>query len=279
MEKALIKNILFWIFFLICQNAAFALEPIEIHFMDVGHGDAILIKGPENQNVLVDIGNLSAGYRVRNYLKVQNVSSLSAVIITHMHPDHVGGVFVVLPDMNVAKVYDNGAEFPKSELWKEYMKLVNELGLRLESLRAGQRIHFGDLICRVLSPSNALSGNMNADSIVMRMSYGEISLLMMGDATEEVERELVKNREIELESQILKVGHHGGADATSLDFLHRVNPAIAVVSVERDSAFGHPAQEVIDRLKLGRTCLYRTDLDGTVVLGTDGKNLWGFQNE
>ena len=123
--------------FLLWPFQARALPPVEVHFIDVGQGDAVLIKGSEGVNVLIDTGNLSAGHRVGKYLKEQGIICLKALVITHMHPDHVGGIFGILPDIWAEKIFDNGAKPRNSEFWHEYLNLVNDLRLERETLEAG----------------------------------------------------------------------------------------------------------------------------------------------
>lgn len=272
-RRFIIKALVLLVFVLVGPLGAEGLPPIEIHFVDVGQGDAILIKGTEGANILIDTGNLSAGYRVRRYLKEQKISRLRALVITHMHPDHVGGIFGILPEIGADKIYDNGAAPHKNEFWHEYMNFISDLRLERGILTAGECFSFGNLNLQVLSPSKPLSGNLNVDSIVIRLSYGDVGVLLMADATNEVEKKLVEDRNVNLPSQVLKIGHHGAADATSAAFLERVAPDIAVISVGKSNRYGYPSNETIKRIRRLNAKLYRTDFNGTVVLMIDGKSV------
>jgi competence protein ComEC len=144
---------------------------LEVHFIDVGQGDAILIKTPSGQNVLIDTGNLSTGDKMKRYLKDEKVSTLNALIITHMHPDHVGGLFCLVPDLAVEKIYDNGAVLIGYDFWEEYINLIKNLKIKREILEEGDEFSFGRVRLRILSPSKPLTGDMNGDSIVIKISY------------------------------------------------------------------------------------------------------------
>lgn len=280
---------------LLCPVGAVALPLMEIHFINVGQGDSIWIKEPEGKNVLIDTGNLSVGHKVRTYLQQNGVAALDALIITHTHPDHVGGIFGILPDIPVKKIYDNGADPGKEEVALEYLNFVEGLYLDRGVLRSEVGGHpgeppsgtpselfhgagrgelvFGALRLQVLSPSTPLSGNLNADSIVLRVLYGDIRILLMADATRKVEQALVKQMGEDLRSQVLKVGHHGWADATSEAFLDCVKPKIAVISVGKGNRYGYPAAEVVKAIQDRGIRVLRTDEDGTIVVTTDGEAL------
>ena len=238
----------------------------------MGQGDATLIKGPEDVNVLIDAGGLSAGHRVGKYLKEQGISSLRALVVTHMHPDHVGGIFGLLPTFDVDKVYDNGVLLKGNVFWEEYVKLVSELNLPRDVLRADCRLDFGRVSITVLSPVLPFTGGMNADSIVLMLRYGDTRFLMTGDLNSKGEKRLLE-KDIVLKCDVLKVGHHGACDSTSEAFLKRVAPQIAVISVGQGNRYGYPCEKSIERIKDYGTKIYRTDRDDTVVIRTDGKRV------
>ena len=255
--------------FLLWPFQARALQPIEVHFIDVGQGDAILIKGPDGANALIDTGNLSMGCRVETYLRSQGVSRLKALVITHMHPDHVGGIFGLLPGLEVDKIYDNGISLKGNVFWDEYLNLVAELNLPREVLKMDHKLDFGSLFITVLNPFRPFTGNMNADSIVLVLRYGDMRFLMAGDLNFKGEKRLLE-KDVDLKSNVLKVGHHGACDSTSEAFLERVVPQIAVISVGLDNPHGYPCQETLKRIEKHVPKVYRTDRDKTIVIRTDG---------
>ena len=267
-----LKTLILFVFVLLCPISAEGLPPIEIHFVDVGQGDAILIKVPTEGNILIDTGSLSRGYKVEKYLKDHCVKQLKALIITHFHQDHVGGLFSLLPELRVEKIYDNGIILWGNNFYEEYVMYVRELGLQQGVLRAGNSLSFGDLTLEILSPSDPLFYDLNADSIAIKLVYGKTSFLMAADLTEKGEKRLL-DKGLDLKSDVLKVGHHGALDATSEPFLEKVSPRIVVVSVGKDNRFGYPAQEIIDRLRGKGVRLLRTDVDGTIVIKTNGEQI------
>lgn len=247
-------------------------EFLEVHVIDVGQGDAIFLKTPSGNNVLIDAGNLSAGYRVRQYLRERRVSTLDAVIITHTHPDHVGGLFCLVPDLRVEKVCDNGAVLTGDDFWEEYINLTKNLKIERQTVEEGDALSFGRVGVRVLSPSKPLTGDMNADSIVMKISYEKVAFLMAADLNKRGEERLLAGKP-DLRSQVLKVGHHGADDATSEAFLDAVDPTLAIISVGKDNPRGYPGQKTLHLLKSKGVNVLRTDLNGTVVVRTDGEKL------
>ena len=277
-RRFVLKALVLFVFVLVCPLGAEGLPPIEIHFVDVGQGDAILIKGPEGANILIDTGNLSAGYRVRRYLKEQKISRLRALVITHMHPDHVGGLFCLMPGLEVDKIYDNGITLKGYEFWEEYRNLVRELDLPRDVLTEGSRLGFGQLFITVLSPWIPFTGDMNADSIVLKLRYGDVRFLMTGDLNFKGEKRLLK-KGIDLRCDVLKVGHHGACDSSSEGFLRKVEPEIAIISVGQDNRYGYPCEETIKRIEKCGSMVYRTDRDKTIVIRTDGKKLEVFYGE
>lgn len=240
-----------------------------LHFIDVSEGDCILIQMPDNKNILVDTGNLSVGYKIERYLKSKNIPQLDCIIVTHMHPDHVGGIFSILPRCRTDIIYYNGYRPQKNEFFFELINLAEDLNIQLKILNAGNKLLFGEVTLDVLSPIKPLSGDMNADSIVLKIIFRKISFLLTGDLNINGEKRLIEAGCI-LKSDVLKVGHHGAEDTNSEEFMDKVMPKLAVLSVGKNNRFGYPSDAVIERFKTKKIPLYRTDIDGTIIIQTDG---------
>jgi competence protein ComEC len=262
--------VVFIIFF--CVFEVYGLPVLEVHFVDVGQGDAILIKAPNNKNLLIDTGNLSTAYRLKNYLKEQRVSNLKGLFITHLHPDHVGGLFCLLPEVFVENIYDNGTVLPGNDFYEEYINIIKTLRVKRQIVKEGDTMFLGNLVLQVLSPSEPLTMDLHFDCVVVKITYGNSTFLMTGDFNRKGEERLL-SKGADLQSQVLKVGHHGAGDATSEAFLNKVNPEIAVLFVGKDNRYGYPSAETVERIKRKRIKLYRTDHDGTIVIRTDGENI------
>ncbi len=245
------------------------LGNLRVHFIDVGEGDAILIQMSDNKNILIDSGNLSAGYKVGKYLKSIKISLLECIIVTHMHPDHVGGIFNILPKIKTNYIYYNGFHPQENEFFFELINLAKDLNISLKTLNSGNQLLFGKVRFDVISPIKPLSGNMNEDSIVLRINFGKINILLAGDLNIRGEKRLI-NASTNLNSDVLKVGHHGAKDSCSEEFINKVKPKIAVLSVGRNNRYGYPSKAVIERFKIKKIPLYRTDYDGTIIIQTDG---------
>ena len=245
-------------------------ELLIIHFIDVSEGDCILIQMPNNKNILVDTGNLSVGYRVKKYLRSKKVFKLDCIIITHMHPDHVGGIFNILPKCRTNIIYYNGYHPQDNEFFFELTNLAKNLNIPLNILNAGNKLFYEKITIDVLSPIEPLSGDINGDSIVFKITFGEISFLLTGDLNIKGEKRLIEAG-CNLKSDILKVGHHGAEDACSEEFIDKVMPKITVLSVGKNNRYGYPSERVIAGFETKEIPLYRTDRDGTIRIQTDGK--------
>ena len=248
-------------------------NPLEVHFIDVGQGEAILIRSPSKEAILIDAGPLSSGYVVMHYLRKLNIKKIDYMIVTHMHQDHAGGLFHFLPQLQVGTIFDNGADLSGNDIYEEYLMIVRNLEIPRKTLKYGNRLQLADLILDVISPIGKISGDMNEDSIVAQLRYGDVNFLLAADLTKKGEKKLMEEG-IDLESHVLKIGHHGACDATSAEFLDAVRPDIAVVTVSKENRFGYPCKETLELLKKKNIRMIRTDLSGTIVIKSDGKRIW-----
>ncbi len=243
-------------------------EAGRIHFINVGEGDSILLE-IEGKSALIDTGNLISGPRLVKYLKEKGIEKLDYLILTHPHPDHIGGVFFILPALKVEKIYDNGQELggvrKTCAIYRWYEDLLRKRK-NYAVLTCGDSLTLGSLTLEVLWPPGVpTSSDFNAFSLLIMVKGGGFSCLLTGDLTAAGERELLK-REVNLKADVLKVGHHGAEDATSQEFLEAVSPGIAVISVDKDNFWGYPSARVLERLKKAGVKVYRTDREGDVVL-------------
>lgn len=263
------------ILFTACSTTDHLRDPktfkeITLHFIDVGQGDSTLINLPDGRNILVDTGSSEAGPGLVKHLKSIGVQHIDHLIFTHPHDDHIGGVFTILSEFEVKKFYDNGLGNFSSTMYEDYLMVVRKDLSRYRILQAGESLSFEELKIEVINPLIPPTGDMNNDSIVLRLRYGEISVLLAGDMGIPGERRLL-NEGTELKSHVLKVAHHGSEKTSSDEFLAAVGPQAAIISVGMDNEYSRPKAETLNRLKNAGTKIYRTDLNGHIILKTDGK--------
>jgi competence protein ComEC len=255
---------------------------VSLTMIDVGQGDALLVRGPSGQTLLVDGGGAiegrPTGYdvgvrRLVPALRRLGVRRVDVVMLSHPHEDHVGGLVAVLQNFSVGLVLDAGLPHPAPS-YVEFLRLVGVRGIAYRLARRGMQVDLGDgLALSVLHPQEPLlrgtSSDANLNSIVARLTFGSVAVLLTGDAEGATEAQLLDLGD-DVRSLILKVAHHGSRTSTTPAFLDAVRPAIALVSVGAMNPFGHPDAEVIERLEDAGAAVYRTDVHGAVTVTTDG---------
>jgi competence protein ComEC len=243
----------------------------EILMIDVGQGDAIALRGPQGGWVLVDAGPPAGGtaagdpgaHPVVRTLARRGVRRIDALVLTHPHLDHIGGTESVLRTFDVGAIYDPGFPAPSAE-YLEILEIAADRSIPWRAARAGSRFEVGGLVIDVLAPaSDAVAAeDANATSVVLRVAFGALEVLLTGDAYVEAERRVVADVPAQLE--ILKVGHHGSDTSTDSLLLARSSPEIALVSAGRGNRYGHPDPDIVDRLERAGAHVWRTDRHGTV---------------
>ena len=247
--------------------------------LDVGHGDAIVLSLPGGQRVLVDGGGLPAtsfdvGERVvLPYLLDHGGRRLDAVVLTHADYDHIGGLFAIVGSMDVREIWESGPSWDRPA-YRLLRQAARRRGIAIRRLRAGESFRQGGVLWEVLAASGApgmeLPEEENDRSIVMRVTLGESSVLLTGDAGEELERALLSSG-TRLEADVLKVAHHGSRSSTSAPFLEAVRPRFAILSSRQNVSWPLPSPEVLDRLRAKEISYARTDVDGAITVQLDAK--------
>ena len=241
-----------------------------VSVLDVKQGDSILAQFPNGQNMLVDAGDQAHGQTVVNYLRAHKVKRIDILVASHPHADHIGGMTAVFAAFPVGKVWDSGFN-QGSRTQEEFLQTIKEKHLQFGQPRSGFTQDVGDVRIEVLAPGKALlkgtDSDANNNSLVLRLVYGQTSVLLPGDM-EEAERALVKDWP---NTTVLKVAHHGSRNGTDLAFVRAVSPKIAVISFEEGNEYGHPHKEALAALRTVAATIYATGTQGTIVVSCDGK--------
>lgn len=244
-------------------------DEFHVYFLNIGQGDSILIKTPENHQILVDGGPKNYVLQQLDEVMPFFDKSIDLVVITHPHADHVDGLVEVLKRYQVNAILMTGVDYPSPD-YDEFLKVAAEKNIKVFIAKNDLDFKFGSVIFDVLYPNKPMLEeklkNLNNSSIVAKVLYGGKSLLLVGDMELEEESLLIKTG-LNLKADVLKVGHHGSRTSSSKKFLDLVKPEIAVIQSGKGNPFGHPHKETLDKLKAaGIKQIYRNDLDGRVEI-------------
>lgn len=243
---------------------------LEVHFLDVGQGDATLIRCGEAA-MLIDAGNNSWGDDVRDYLEYQGIGDLDYVIGTHPDADHIGGLDVVMEAFDCGTVIMPDYE-KDTQTYTDVTDVMEEKGYELTLPQVGTVYELGEAAFTIVAPNGEYGDNANDYSVGILLEHGENRFLLTGDAEEDSEADMLDNG-INLSADVLKAAHHGSRTANTEAFLERVNPEYVVISCGEGNSYGHPHAEVLNRLREMGIKVFRTDEEGTVVATSDGAGI------
>ena len=244
-------------------------ENIKIHFIDVGQGDSIFIELPNNETMLIDAGESSKEEVVSEYINTLGYNKINYVIGTHPHSDHIGGLAHIINSFNIEKIYMPKA-LSTSKTYENLLNTIYKNNKNIITAKAGIKIIDEDnLKINILAPNNNNYSNLNNYSVVIKINYKSKSFLFMGDA------EILSENEIltDVSADIIKIGHHGSDTSSSESFLSKVNPKYAIIMVGENNKYNHPNQTILDRLERNNIITYRTDLNGNIVITSDGNEI------
>ena len=249
---------------------------IMVSFLDVGQGDSILVRS-NSHAVLIDGGEHSQRNTVMSYLRNAGVTRLDYVVATHPHSDHIGGLITVLRQKEIGTLLMPDVTH-NTITFENFLDAIENNDIRVVFPDVGYSLQAGIIDMTVIAPpAGVTQTNLNNYSIVLRMIHGQTSFLFTGDAERELEQWMVNSGQ-NLNSNVLKIGHHGSRTSTTEAFLDAVNPIAAVISLGANNPFGHPHPEVIQRLQEAGIPIYRTDKLGTIRMKTDGQTIYKANN-
>ena len=244
-----------------------------IHYIDVGQGDCILIQ-VNNKNLLIDSGPSTSRKSLLKYLNKIKVKKFDYIIATHPHEDHIGNMDTIIKRFNVEKFYA-----PKvtttSITFENMISALIDKNLKINILKKESKsINLGkNTSIQIFSPEENIStDNLNNYSPIIKINFLNTSFLFTGDAEAIIEEEIISENP-DLKCDILKVGHHGSSTSTSSKFLTSANPSIAIISVGKNNTYGHPSLETLNLLDAMNIQTIRTDISGTIIVTSDGKNI------
>ncbi|TFJ91235.1 ComEC/Rec2 family competence protein [Lentibacillus salicampi] len=258
------------IFLLIGTPVVYAEQhpEMDVHFIDVGQGDSILVQTPSGKNILIDGGPPDAGKQVVAFLKEQDVKKLDLMIATHPDIDHIGGLPDVMKSVEVDRIVDTG-KIHSTRTYARYISQVLKRQIPIEIAERNDLLKIDPrLKIRILNTHNGSQTN-NESSIVLKITFKNMDFLLMSDVEKEQEKRLMKQHD--LDAEILKVAHHGSHTSTSLEFLREVSPNAAVLTYGKDNDFGHPVKRVMGNLQEVGTAVYPTAAFGDITIRTDGQ--------
>lgn len=240
-------------------------DVVKVEYIDVGQADAILIEN-NKKYMLIDAGNNEDGDLLVNYFKDKNITDFEYVVATHPHEDHIGGMDNIIKNFNIKNYYMPDC-YTTTKTFEELLDALEEKNLSFETPDIDSEFLLGDALFKVLYTGTD-KRDLNNTSIVLRMNYKDVSFMFTGDATNTTEKKILAK---DLQSDVLKVGHHGSQYSTSDEFLDKVNPKYAIISVGTGNVYDHPKDITLNKLK--GIEVHRTDKEGTIRVISDGKNI------
>ncbi len=249
---------------------------ITAYFLDVGQGDSSFFELPDGKTLLVDGANPGDGDEISEYIKNLGWEKIDFLVATHPHADHIGGLDTVIEEFEIGEIFAPkiaSEDIPTTKTYERFLLAVKNKGMKMQAARAGKTLFEGeDYKAECLAPATEDADNLNNYSVVFKLTYGNQSFLLTGDAESSVEKEILESG-ADINCDILKVPHHGSSTSNTLEFLQAASPKVAIISCGADNSYGHPHKEPLERLEslIGSKNIYRTDTGETITVKIDGK--------
>ena len=249
-----------------------------VHYINVGQGDSTLVQ-VNNKNLLIDSGPKDNRPSLLKYLKSLNIKKIDYVIATHPHNDHIGNMATIINKYPITKFYAPKVS-DNSKSYEDMIYALKNKGLKINILKKGtESINLGKNVnVTVLSPNSNYYDNTNNYSAVIKITYKNSSFLFTGDAEKDIEISLLHNKE-NIKSDIIKIAHHGSNTSSTKEFIKKVNPKLAVISVGTYNSFNHPSKDTLKTLKELNIKTLRTDINDTITLSSDGFKIYHYNKK
>lgn len=242
---------------------------LSISFIDVGQGDSAIVKTPGDNYIIIDAGSKDNKEKLYAYIEEKGITKFKVAIATHPHEDHIGNMDNIIKDFGTEEIY-----MPKvttnTKAFENLLEEIKTAGLRIKGAKSGALFIIDGVKFEFIAPNRDEYDELNNYSAVLKITFGETKFLLMGDAEKLSEREILKKK-IDVNAEVIKIGHHGSSSSSSKEFIGKVNPKYAVISCEKNNDYNHPHKETIRLLEELNIKLYRTDIDGTITFTSNGK--------
>lgn len=244
-------------------------EELMVYFLDVGQADSILIRAGNN-NMLIDAGNNEDGALIVSYLKELGVEQLDYVVGTHPHEDHIGGMDDIINNFDI-ETYMMPDVLSTTKTFEDVLTALSNNNLTYLVPKEGSSYDLGSADVKIIYVGEE-GGDLNDASVVLKLTYGDNSFLFTGDATSNVEEELLESN-ANIKSDVLKVAHHGSDYSSTNEFIDAVNPEYAVISAGKNNSYNHPSLNTLEKFNKRGIKVYRTDEDNTIIFTSNGSDL------
>lgn len=245
------------------------IAQIKIHYIDVGQGDSIFIELPNNSTMLIDAGESSKGQIVTNYIKSLGYSKIDYLVGTHPHTDHIGGLAYVINNFSIGSIYMPKA-ISTSKTYENLLNTISQKNLKVTTAKANVNIlNNNNLKIEIIAPNSDSYSELNNYSAVVKIIYENRKFLFMGDAETKSENEIISD----VSADVIKIGHHGSDTSSGQSFVNKVKAKYVIIMVGNNNRYDHPYQTIIDRWTSTGATIYRTDLNGNIIVTSDGNLL------
>lgn len=238
-----------------------------VSYLDVGQADAILIQN-NDEAMLIDAGNNEDGPLLVDYFQKNNLTNFEYVVGTHPHEDHIGGLDDIINNFGIGTIYMPDV-ITTTKTFTDILDAIEQKNYNFNVPKIGEQFTLGEATIEVIYTGTDTK-ELNNTSIILKLIFGNTSFLFMGDAENKVEEEILSDN---IQADVLKIGHHGSEYSTNDNFLNKVNPDYAIISVGENNSYGHPHSTILNKLNERNIEIHRTDKEGTVVVTSDGNNI------